>query len=289
MDDKNLKEISALVRLIDEPDHEIYNMIREKIIAHGIETVSILEKAWENDPTEKVQARLEDIIHTIQYNNILIELKKWKDIGAHNLLLGYILVTKYQYPEFDEDKIRLELDRIKQDIWLELNDQLTGFEKVKIINRILFELYGFEGNTANLFSPINSYLINLLETKKGNQLSLGLLYLIIAQSLNLPVYGVNLPEHFVLAYLNELCEIESEKPDSVLFYINPFSKGVLFTKREIDIFLKQLKIEPLNSYYLPCSNIDILTRLLRSLIFSYEKLNQKSRVDELEGLIKILE
>lgn len=289
MDDKNLKEISALVRLIDEPDQEIYNIIREKIIAHGIETVSILEKAWENDPTEKVQARLEDIIHTIQYNNILIELKKWKDIGAHNLLLGYILVTKYQYPEFDEDKIRLELDRIKQDIWLELNDQLTGFEKVKIINRILFELYGFEGNTANLFSPINSYLINLLETKKGNQLSLGLLYLIIAQSLNLPVYGVNLPEHFVLAYLNELCEIESEKPDSVLFYINPFSKGVLFTKREIDIFLKQLKIEPLNSYYLPCSNIDILTRLLRSLIFSYEKLNQKSRVDELEGLIKILE
>jgi regulator of sirC expression with transglutaminase-like and TPR domain len=236
-----------------------------------------------------VQSRLEEIIHTIQYNNVLNELKKWKDIGAHNLLLGYILVTKYQYPEFDEEKVRTELDRIKQDIWLELNDQLTGFEKIKIINRILFDLYGFEGNTANLFSPINSYLINLLETKKGNQISLSLLYLIIAQMLNLPVYGVNLPEHFVLAYMNEFCEVESEKPDSVLFYINPYSKGAPFTKREIDIFLRQLKIEPNNSFYLPCSNIDIIKRLLKNLIFAYEKLNQKYKTEELEALVKILD
>jgi regulator of sirC expression with transglutaminase-like and TPR domain len=289
MDDKNLKEIFALVRLIDEPDQEIYKLIREKILTHGIEAVSFLEKAWDNDPNKILQERLEEIIHTIQYNNIQIELKKWKDIGSHNLLLGYILITKYQYPEFDEEKIRLELDRIKQDIWLELNDELTGFEKVKIINRILFDLYKFEGNTANMFSPINSYLINLLETKKGNQISLSLLYLILSQLLNLPVYGVNLPEHFVLAYMNEFCEVDSEKPDSVIFYINPYSKGIIFTSREIDIYLKQLKIDPVKSYYLPCSNIDIIIRLLKNLIFSYEKLNQKSKVEELEGLVKLLE
>ncbi len=289
MDDKNLKEILALVRLIDEPDEEIFKLVRQKILSHGIEAVYHLEKAWENDPNALAQSRLEDIIHIIQFNNVQSELKKWKDFGANNLLLGYILITKYQYPEFDEEKVRKEIDRIKQDVWLELNDQLTGFEKIKIINRILFDLYGFEGNTANLFSPVNSYLINLLETKKGNQLSISLLYLIIAQMLNLPVYGVNLPEHFVLAYLNEKCEIESEKPDSVLFYINPFSKGVPFTKREIDIFLKQLKIEPRNSYYLPCTNIDIIKRLLINLKFGYEKLNQKSKTEELETLIKILE
>jgi regulator of sirC expression with transglutaminase-like and TPR domain len=289
MDEKNLKEIFALVRLIDEPDQEIYKLIREKILTHGIEAVSFLEKAWDNDPNKILQERLEEIIHTIQYNNIQIEIKKWKEIGSHNLLLGYILITKYQYPEFDEEKIKLELDRIKQDIWLELNDELTGFEKVKIINRILFDLYKFEGNTANMFSPINSYLINLLETKKGNQISLSLLYLILAQMLNLPVYGVNLPEHFVLAYMNEFCEVDTEKIDSVIFYINPYSKGMIFTSREIDIYLKQIKVDPLKSYYLPCSNIDIIIRLLRNLIFSYEKLNQKSKIEELEGLVKLLE
>ena len=289
MDDKNLKEIFALVRLIDEPDQEIYKLVREKILTHGIEAVSFLEKAWDNDPNKIVQDRLEEIIHTIQFNNIQIELKKWKDIGSNNLLLGYILITKYQYPEFDEEKVRLELDRIKQDIWLELNDELTGFEKIKTINRILFDLYKFEGNTANMYSPINSYLINLLETKKGNQISLSLLYLILAQMLNLPVYGVNLPEHFVLAYMNEFCEVDSEKIDSVIFYINPYSKGIIFTSREIDIYLKQLKIDPIKSYYLPCSNIDIIIRLLKNLIFSYEKLNQKNKVEELEELIKLLE
>lgn len=50
---------------------------------------------------------------------------------------------------------------------------------------------------------MNSFINTVIESRKGNPLSLSLLYSVIAESLDLPIYGVNLPNHFVLAYLDE--------------------------------------------------------------------------------------
>jgi len=72
--------------------------------------------------------------------------------------------------------------------------------------------------------------------------------------------------------------------NNILFYINPFSKGLIFNQKDIDQFLKQLNLEPESKYYLPCSNIEILKRCLNNLIFSYEKLGYLEKVEELKGL-----
>ena len=73
---------------------------------------------------------------------------------------------------------------------------------------------------------------------------------------------------------------------NILFYINPFSKGLIFNQKDIDSFLKQLNLEPEAKYYLPCSNIEIIKRSLNNLIFSYEKLGYLEKVQELKELEK---
>lgn len=159
--------------------------------------------------------------------------------------------------------------------------RLTPLEKVKVINHVIYDINKFGANTTNIQSPDNFYLKQLLESRKGNPLSLGMLYLMVARSLKIPVYGVDLPRHFVLAYVDqEFVGHEHFSPeDHVAFYLNPFNKGAVFTRNEISLYLKQMKLEPNDAFYSPCSNVSIIRRMINGLIETYQNASntQKQR------------
>ncbi len=284
-------EVSALISLLDDPDEKIFHEIREKIKSIGSEVIPLLENAWETSFDSLLQNRVENLIHTIQFDAIKNELSIWSQAGGHDLLAGTLLIARYQYPDLNEKKIRAHIDQIRNDVWLELNANLTALEKVRVINHIFFDVHAFSGNTQNFHAPQNSYLNNVMESKKGNPLSLSILYTIIAQGLNIPIFGVNLPEHFILAYVEEssrLPILAGNPSPKVIFYINPFSKGSAFSYKEIDSFLKQLKLKQDKMYYEPCSNIDMVSRLIRNLIFSFEKLGYPDKSNEMQVLLACL-
>ena len=117
--------------------------------------------------------------------------------------------------------------------------------------------------------------------------------MILCNELEIPVSGVDLPLHFILAYKGDgdpfLNFNEHGDPDNdILFYINPFSNGIIFSKNDIDQFLNQQNIEPTAQYYKPCSNLDIVKRVLRNLIYSYEKENKEDKAEELKALLNDL-
>ena len=288
----SLKEVIALITLLDDPDEVIYSQVKDRFVILGPPAIPHLETAWENSFDAIMQKRIEIIIHTIQFEILQKALKKWAVEEQEDLLKGILILSRYQYPDLNETKIRKDLDQIKQDVWLELNDDLTAIEKVKVLNHILFEVHQFSGNITNYHAPQNSFINNVLESKKGNPLMLSVLYMLICKELNIPIYGINLPQHFVLAYLNDnanLIDVNNKTlSNNILFYINPFSKGLIFNQKDIDQFLKQLNLEAEAKYYIPCSNIEIVKRSLNNLIFSYEKLGYLEKVDELKGLDKQL-
>lgn len=279
------KELNALISLIDEPNNEVYNTIRDKIFSYGVNAIPALESMWENSFDHLIQQRIEEIIHSIQFEGIFTEIKHWKENHQHDLLKGYMLVTKYQFPDLDENKIIKEIGRITQDVWLELNQDLTGLEKVKVINHILFDIYNFSGNRTNPGSPDNFYLKNLLETKKGSPMSLGLIYLIVSQSLKIPIYGVNLPKHFIIGYSDRLVEFRDKDPGTeALFYINPFNKGTVFTRNEIELFVKQMHLSNNPKYFAPCDNVTIIKRLTEELAIAYDLNGNKDKAEEMRTL-----
>ncbi len=283
------KELNALISLLDDPDESVFRQVSTKFLSLGQEIIPVLEDAWEHSFDTLIQNRIENIIHQIQFDLIKDALKEWSHPEQQNLLEGALLIARYQYPDIDIAKTKKQIDQIKQDVWLELNENLTALEKVKIINHILFDVHNFSGNTTNYHAPQNSYINNVLESKKGNPLLLAIIYTIIAQNLNIPIYGVNLPEHFILCYIDiEHMGVPSASGNAgsnVLFYINPFSKGTVFGQKEIDAFLKQLKLEQIPGFYEPCSNLEIIKRLLRNLIASYEKLGYPDKSAELKMLL----
>ena len=282
----NNKELNALVHLLDEPDERVFDSIRNKIHSYGKEAIPYLEKALEITFDNIIQGRAGDIIKIIQQGELHSEFTNWINTSSSDLLKGFLLVTRSQYPEINEETLTIIVEQMKMDAWLELNDNLTALENIKVLNHIIYYVHNFDGNKINLFAPQNFYLNTFLETRKGSTLSLGMLYIIIAQKLNIPVYGVNLPQHFILAYVSELAP-DVPSMDDVLFYINPFNKGAVFTKREIELFIRQLKITPDMSFFAPCSNIDIIKRLIGNLISSYTQLGYPDKIEELEGLLKL--
>lgn len=280
--------LKALINLIDDPDNSIYLDVKTQIISFGEEAIPLLENAWESSFDSLVQDRLENIIHHIQFGKTFHALKDWRGEPKNSLLKGCYIIAQYQYPDLKIEALSEKIEKITQDVWLELNEKLTPLEKIKVLNHIFFQLHGFSGNTTNFHAPENSFLNLVFENKKGNPLSLSIVYILVAQKVGIPIYGVNLPEHFILGYKNDINTFSFLNENQILFYVNAFNKGAIFSRKEIEQFLKNLKIELHEYYFNPCSNSDIIKRLVNNLVLAYEKLGYTTKVEELKKLFTVL-
>ena len=287
----NVNEIVSLINLLDDPDENIFQHVQDKLIQIGVEAIPYLERSWEeNKYTGLFQVRIETLIDTIQFNQIIADLSGWNN-SEKNILDGWILLTKWQFPGINESIIKGKIEEIKNDIWIEIKGKQTAQEKILTFNKVFYTNYKFQGNTKNYHSPINSFIHTVLETKHGNPLSLAILYSTIAQMLHIPIYGVNLPNHFILAYVESDLrsnDFKNLNRKDILFYINAFSNGSILNEKDIHSFLKQLKIEPNESFYIPCSNKTIILRIITNLISSYQQLGNIKKVEQLIQLKEIL-
>jgi regulator of sirC expression with transglutaminase-like and TPR domain len=283
---ENSTEISALVKLLDDPDPEVFQHVEKRLLEYGNSVIHFLETEWEKSLDTLLQERIENIVHQIQFTTVKEDLNLWYQSGAFDLLQGALVINRYQYPDLDDQKIINQIEEIKREIWLGLQHEMSSVEKIKLINHIFYNNYGFSGNTKNHHDPQNSYINQVLETKKGNQISLAIIYSTIAQKLDIPVYGVNLPQHFILGYIDESKRDDHEF--GVLFYINAFNKGAIFGKHDVDQFLRQLNLQAQPGFYAPCSNVEIIRRIIRNLISSYENLGAAEKVEELKQLQDVL-
>ncbi|HQV07078.1 MAG TPA: transglutaminase family protein, partial [Chitinophagaceae bacterium] len=176
---ENNNEISALFTLIDDPDEEVFGLVSNKIVGYGKTIIPNLEHLWETTPSEETQSRIELLIHRLHFTELLEDFRQWSISGHHDLMLGAMLVSKYQYPEMATTPLVQEIEKIRRNIWLELNNYLTPLEQINIVTSILYSYYGLKGNETN-YKETDAFLLQkTLETKTGNQISNGILYLIL--------------------------------------------------------------------------------------------------------------
>lgn len=286
------KELSALISLLDDPDQDVYTHVSSKLLSLGPTVIPALESFWEESFDAILQERIEQIIHQIQFTNLEHDLKDWIEHHSDDLFLGAVLAARFQFADLDKESIRTEIDNIKRSIWLELNYGLTPLEQINVFNHVFYSLLGFAGKTGNQSTSQGFYINQLLESKRGNALSLGILYLILTQDLDIPVYGVDLPRHFVLAYTKDYLEVldaNDDLRDQVVFYINPLNKGTIFTRNEIILFLKKQDVEPQPEHFLPCRNKQIIRILLENLLIVYDEEGATEKVKELQRLLSLFQ
>jgi regulator of sirC expression with transglutaminase-like and TPR domain len=272
-------KLKAMVRLLDDTDYEIVSHIENEILSMGPSVIPFLETEWEDTSLNPIiQTKLETVIHALQFENVKLRLLNWIQGGAMDLLEGAWIIATYRFPEYSFKDLKVEMDQLYFDIWTRFRDNIHPIDQIKTINGVFFDELKFGANTKNFHSENNSFINIVLESKKGNPISLCIIYMLIAQRLGIPVYGVNLPNLFVLTY-------ESKQ---IQFYINVFNRGLIFNKVDIDNYLAQLNLEPNDIYYKPCTNIEIIRRVVRNLIVANEKNLDQEKLNELNILLNIL-
>jgi len=273
------KELKALVSLLE--DEDLRPQIEQKIFSLGNSIIPYLEEEWSSSFDASVQERIEEIVHTLQFELLKERLVNWKTLESDDLLKGMWLIATYQYPDLSLEKLRQDFEQLYYDVWPNFDPDAHPYDKVKVVSGALFSTMRFKANTANFHSPANSMINSVLESRRGNPIALGVIYMLIANKLDMPVYGVNLPNFFILTYF------DSEK--DLQFYVNAFNRGLIFTKQDIDHYLGQVNINPHPKYYKACDHIDIIARVLRNLIVSFEKLDDHSKADEIKQLLVLFE
>jgi len=165
---KTIKELIALISMVDEPDEVVYGRIRQRIIDLGEEALPSLEKAWENSFEEFTRLRIQELLDTIHFESIQQQLITWVNSNQDDLLEGAILLSRYHFHELDINRITHNLGQIIQDVWLEMNDRMNPLEKIKVLNHILFDVHKFTPTKPPQYS-LQDYLIpNLIDSKRGS-------------------------------------------------------------------------------------------------------------------------
>jgi hypothetical protein len=284
------KEISALFKLLDDPDKEVFGAVSDKLIHYGKPIIPNLEHLWETTPDEQIQERIENIIHRLHYNDLSEDFRQWSLSGHHDMLVGSLLVSKFQYPDLSTSPVLLEVEKIRRNIWLELNAYLTPLEQVRIVTGILYSYYGLKGTEINHAEPNDFFIQKVLESKKGNQLSCGIVYLILCELLDIPVKAINIPKQFVLAYCKPGYGEENSKDmiSKIEFYIDP-SSGMVFTHKDIESYFKRISVPPVQSYFKPLTNKKVVQYLLEETAKCFDSEKEGYKKEELLRLSELID
>jgi len=135
------REISALFTLIDDPDEEVFTTISQRIVHYGKGIIPNLEDLWENTLNEEVQERIELLIHRLHFSDLVTDIKEWNNSAYHDLLFGALLVSKFQYPDLQTTPVLQDIEKIRRNVWLELNSFLTPLEQANVITSIIYNYY----------------------------------------------------------------------------------------------------------------------------------------------------
>jgi len=288
MDEKNL---DLLISLLDDPDDSVFKPVLKEFLKADISIVDHLEHIWETSLDELVQKRIEYIIQQIQFNDSNSKIQNWAKQEAIDLFEGFFLITRSQFPELKLKSIQIQLDSIRKDIWLEFRNSLTSLEKITILNHIFFDHFKFKIDRKNPDSPSLCYINRILESRKGNPVSITILYTLIARSLQLPVHYIDIPDEPMVGYFDEAIArlaYGGEHNNAILFYINPSNKGAIIGPREIDYIQPLRDLTNKSALTEPCNDRIIIKRLLEKLIYAYKQTGAVDKVTQLDKIAGIL-
>ena len=179
-------------------------------------------------------------------------------------------------PRLDIDASRRILLEITSLVKSQSMPKNNIYDAINVLNAVLFDSLGFDGNKDDYYNAENSYMNFVLEKRKGIPVSLSVLYQKIAAGIGLKLLPVAMPGHFLL---------KLAMPSRELF-IDPFNRGEILLEDGCQERLEQVHpgvIEFKREFLRVVSKRDVVLRMLVNLKRLYR---QK---DQAKMLLKILE
>lgn len=168
------------------------------------------------------------------------------------------MLARLEYPDLEPADCVAELDALAEEA-AERVDPATRREiRLSALNQALFERMGFTGNRRDYFDPRNSFLNDVLRRRTGIPISLSVVYIEVARRLDLPIFGVGLPGHFVAKYDDR----------SRIFFVDPFHDGRVLNRRGCEDLVRTIHgrdLELNENHFAAVTKRQIITRMCNNL------------------------
>jgi len=285
------REISALFTLIDDPDEDVYNTVSNKIVGFGRGIIPNLENLWENTVSETIQERIEMLIHRLHYTDLVQDLTEWRDSAYHDLLFGALLVAKFQYPELHTTPVLQDIEKIRRNVWLELNSYLTPLEQANVLSSIIFNYYNLKGVEVNYKNPDEFFIHKVLESKKGNAITNGIIYQVMCDLLDINARIINIPKQMILAFYHSDYDVNTyigHPQEKIHFFVDGIS-GQAYSHKDIEAYFKRISVPPTPSFFKPVSHKRIIQILIEETAKCFDAMHNQYKQDELIALANLLD
>ena len=281
----------AMITLLDDPDQVIFEAVEKELLKESSRIIPDLEYVWESTVHEICQERITQLIHKIRFKDEFRRLKSWSGQPDPDLLEGYLIISRYMFPELSIEKVYRKIEEIRKRIWVELNSSLTSLEKITVLNHFLFNEYRLKIVADSQETLKNHSIAHLLESGVGSVVGIAMLYQIIAGRLELPVRYIDFPRNPLLAYADRkiAVKVHPQEPETdILFYINPAGKGSISGRRELEFVLRKINPEVQVNRLETGSPQSFMIRLLESMDLCAALSGEESRSGEIQQMIRLL-
>ena len=260
MENETLSEVrrDAFLSLLDDPNP----LVRKALLAHfgelGAPAIQFLQEVARG--RNRVLARYATwFLVELKFTDPIAEFRGFIRSLNYELETGSLLLARTVNPALDVGACCAALDQIAARCRELIAPPATTREQCRVINRVLFHEWGFHGNVDHYTDPLNSLLDQVLLRRKGIQISLTTVYLLVAQRLGLEFEPVGLPGHFVVGCFDE----------SQPFFIDPYDRGVFLDTDEVFAVLRANKVVPKTTDLMPTPIREVLCRSCRNLANHY--------------------
>lgn len=181
------------------------------------------------------------------------------------------------YPQLDVNETLSEISDMGKELYRSLKPvlPLRPTQMIEKINEYLFKVQNFRPNVDDYYNPLNSYLNIVLEKKVGIPITLSILYVTVAGSINFKLYPVNFPAHFLVKHVMD--------GDSGEIIVDPFNGGRIMDdyalQALLDRFYPKQNIRPTHAFVERATAAQVVVRMLNNLKGSYYEAQDYDRAE----------
>ena len=275
-------EIESLMFLLEDPDPFVQEHVQLRFMELGDRAIPLLDQIRVQTKDKEEKKRAKEVLHQLTFATLKEDFAERLLEGIGNraqLEKAVITLARFGHPTLRESEYVKTLDHFADMIRPSLRYRGNEREKMQTLMKFIFEDLNFRGDNKDYHNPANGFIDQVIERRKGLPISLSLVAMFIARRLELPVFGVNMPIHFMLAFVGE-------KEEQL---IDPYDQGAEVSYDQCYFFLKKNNVTPKPEHFKMASDIDILARCIRNLMHSYERNEEQERVHELKSLLELVE
>lgn len=197
-------------------------------------------------------------------------------------------IAQDESPDLDLLQLQSDMDLLQARLRRRLGRNLREMpelERLYALNQFFFSDLGFAGNVNNYYDPDNSYLSEVLRTRRGIPLTLGLLWMELAQHIGLKVRGVAFPGHFLVKVLLPPGQVLMDPFTGRSLSREELSERLEPYQREMDLSEEDV---PLALYLQAATPREIIARLLRNLKEIYQSQADAPRLLAVQNRLVVL-